>query len=315
MIKHFQSFTYRAPLLVLLTFTLMACDGDDDERVETSISNVNVNANIGVVNGNAATRVNAKRLEFPRLQGVGSYVVTHLDGGEVNYSIEWDIQARAQRWSCYQMYRSNAVNGPGVSRYEPSDGNPQYPFDPELPEDYYFSFDPYRGNGQGFDHGHICPSADRLNTQTANIQTFYLDNMQPQWNSFNVGTWANMETQVRRLVRRNNYSWCDTLYVCRGGTIGTEGATLQSQAYTTLRNGLLVPRYFFCALLMVKNGQYNAIGLLFEHKASDEDALAKYAMSIDELEAKTGIDFFCNLPDSREEAIEAVYNTKLWNFK
>lgn len=298
----------------LIVMALFAC-GSDDSPSNPGDGDANVNANTEVANGNAAARACASRLEFPRLQGDGgSYVVTHMDNGEVNYSIEWDIRQRSQRWSCYELYRSNTVNGPGVSRYNPTDGSPQYPYDPELPDGYYFGSDPYWRNGQGFDHGHICPSADRLNTQTANIQTFYLDNMQPQWNSFNAYTWASMEKQVRNLVRRNNYGWCDTLYVCKGGTIGT-GGELQQQVYTTLSNGLVVPRYFFCALLMVKNGQYNAIGLLFLHEANDDEALAKYAMSIDELEAKTGIDFFCNLPDRREEVIEAACNPALWNFR
>jgi endonuclease G len=35
-------------------------------------------------------------------------------------------------------------------------------------------------------------------------------------------------------------------------------------------------------------------------------------MSIDDLEEKTGLDFFCNLPDNVEEAVEKKYSTSDW---
>ncbi len=44
--------------------------------------------------------------------------------------------------------------------------------------------------------------------------------------------------------------------------------------------------------------------------------LVDYALSIDELEKKTGIDFFPNLNDNLENALEATYSTKKrtdWN--
>ena len=35
-------------------------------------------------------------------------------------------------------------------------------------------------------------------------------------------------------------------------------------------------------------------------------------MSIKDLEAKTGIDFFCNLPDYIEDEVESSYNLTDW---
>ena len=39
-----------------------------------------------------------------------------------------------------------------------------------------------------------------------------------------------------------------------------------------------------------------------------------YAISIDELEERTGIDFFCNLPDDIENVVEANATPKAWGF-
>ena len=43
--------------------------------------------------------------------------------------------------------------------------------------------------------------------------------------------------------------------------------------------------------------------------------LKDYAVSIDELERFTGIDFFCNLPDNTENAVEATLTLSDWNLK
>jgi endonuclease G len=37
-----------------------------------------------------------------------------------------------------------------------------------------------------------------------------------------------------------------------------------------------------------------------------------YAISIDELEQRTGIDFFCNLPDAVEDKVEAELDMGFW---
>ena len=70
------------------------------------------------------------------------------------------------------------------------------------------------------------------------------------------------------------------------------------------------------AILRVKNGVYNAVGFWVKHENNKDNKLAKYAVSIKELEEKTGIDFFCNLPDNIERPVEAVpVNNNLWDLK
>ena len=113
---------------------------------------------------------------------------------------------------------------------------------------------------------------------------------------------------MREIASRNGYSFCDTLYICKGGTIDKS-----EQVLATIGKGLIVPKFFFMALLRVKNGVYNAMGFWIEHKPSNDKRLAKYAVSIKELERKTGIDFFCNLPDDIENVVEeAAVNNTLW---
>ena len=269
-------------------------------------------------------------LEFPALKGGNSIVVVHsgilndtYNKSGVNYSVEWDTSLRAQRWSCYQMYSSvNYHSSYNVSRYRAdNDGSLsaecQYPNDPDLPEAYRMTADPYKYNG--YDHGHICPSADRQYSKEANRQTFFLTNMQPQRNVFNAGVWQQMEQQVRNW---NRGSFRDTLYVCKGGTIDRA-----DQISRTLSNGLIVPKFFFMAFLCKNKSGYKAMAFWIEHKDKDTDypkdnqgnyQLSPYVTNIRELETLTGIDFFCNLDDETEERVETlgVENIKsAWGLK
>ncbi|MBO6287887.1 MAG: DNA/RNA non-specific endonuclease, partial [Prevotella sp.] len=200
-----------------------------------------------------------------------------------------------------------------TSRYY---GDPQYPMDPDLPTSYYLDNDYYWGSG--FDHGHICPSADRLYSAEANYQTFFLTNMQPQYKNFNGsgnsgGVWLTMENKVRQWTPKNT---SDTLYIVKGGTIdrvylegGAEDGVLQR-----IDGKLIVPKYFFVALLYKNSTGYRGLALWFPHnnEVHGYDALTDYALSIDELEARTGIDFFCNLPDDIEGQVERALPLSAW---
>lgn len=293
-------------LFVLLVLT--ACGSDDnDGGGGGNDDGVNTNKNI-VTEDDAVTR-----LEFPHLKGGSSIVLVYrtsdnnaFDKDRVNYCVEWDCEKKSQRWSCYQLHAGNTGEYSRVTN--------DYPNDPNLNTDYYWTTD-YIYNS-GFQHGHICPSADRVYSYQANYQTFYMTNMQPQYRRFNAyssngsdkgeGLWLRMENKVRSWTPRNT---TDTLYICKGGTIDRE-----DQIITRLQGRLIVPRYFFMAVLRKNQSGYAAIAFYAEQKDQwgTDDNLGDYAMSIDELEEKTGIDFFCNLPDKTENSVESKKVLRIW---
>lgn len=294
-------------LTLLLTGALLLTGCSDDERDSGIPAERNLNRN------DASLEPALQRLEFPKVKGGDSRVIIHTNNDlfGINYSVEWDCTKRSQRWSCYQMTASNRKQN--TSRYY-SDTN-QYPMDPDLPAQYYFDYDPFRGSG--YDHGHICPSADRLYSRDANIQTFYLTNMQPQRHIFNAGIWEVMEQKLRSWMSTGSKAE-DTLYVCKGGTIDAVPGVTDDPILTTLNNGLVVPKYFFMALLRRSKTGYKAMAFWVEHLNEDHsnDPLTDYVINIRELERRTGIDFFCNLPDDIEDDVETttVENIKwLWN--
>lgn len=293
-------------LLAAAIFMVAACDSDDDD-IQGGGNNqkvLNANKNYDGMQPEVA------RLEFPRLKGGKSIVIVHKtdDAYGLNFCTEWDYEKMSQRWSCYQMYKGYTGN---AGRYE---GNPQYPFDEDLQAieaktglTMYWDQDYFRSSG--YDHGHICPSADRQYSTAANKQTFYLTNMQPQYPQFNQKLWAKMEDRMRKWIA--NSPATDTMYVCKGGTIDDEANIIER-----VKDKLIVPKYFYMAILYKNAEGYKAIAFWAENINVDHsgDDLRDYVMSIDRLEEMTGIDFFCNLPDDIENKVEANTYTQSWTW-
>ena len=174
--------------------------------------------------------------------------------------------------------------------------------------------DPYKSSG--YDHGHICPSADRQGSFNANYQTFFLTNMQPQYNSFNAGVWSVMEAKVREWAKS---STCDTLYVAKGGTIDKaeniyEWICNGSHQKTKVNaNHIPVPKYYFMAVMSRKGNDLKAIGFWVEYNATNK-TLSTYVKTIDQLEELTGINFFKNVPEAQQTEVESSFGVLSdWN--
>ena len=123
-----------------------------------------------------------------------------------------------------------------------------------------------------------------------------------------------------------NNNFRDTLYICKGATIAdvtlngttTTGTISKSEVYNlfgvNITGTLTIPRYWYMAVLRLKNGQYEAMAYWTEqiNSSCSSTTLQSCMITIDELEQRTGIDFFCNLPDDIEEEVESSLNTSIW---
>ena len=291
-------------ILAAVAPALSSCSGDDNNDSTKTTANENANS--------TTLYPEYGRMEMPRIKDGSRIIIHKTDQFGINYIVEWDDGLRAQRWTCYRLDPDNSVKNGSRSGWW--HGKDPFAEDELIPADYRTTLADYSQTTPHYDRGHICPSADRLNSKEANQQTYLLGNIQPQLNGFNTGVWLYMENKIHGnsyegITAWNRPAFRDTLYICKGGTIDNNN-------YTRSNTGLVIPKYFFAAILRIKNGQYNALGLWFEHKNDHSTSLKAYACSIDELEKKTGIDFFCNLPDDRERVIEAAEpNDALWGLE
>lgn len=293
----------------------------EDPQGNDTPSNSNLtgdNSNRNIITPNDERLKYAWRIEYPKLKAGGNNLVCwHKadDMDELTYSLEWDCDKLAQRWSCFQF--NGKTPNMKVGR-----GNNPFAVDPKIPEAYQVGKNDYPGTP--VDRGHICASEDRQTTLEEAKQTFYMSNMQPQHGSFNRGFWKKLEVQVQEWGY--NREFCDTLYVVKGGIIDDPSDIL---CYTDegiiapkkTQKRLIVPKHFFMALLAVKDGKYKAVGFWLrqfiekeEHENEYKDkTVFDYAMSIKELQEKAKLDFFCNLKDALEEKVEAEYKPEDWN--
>lgn len=264
-------------------------------------------------------------LSIPHLDAANQYVehtVNYNDNEILNYALEWVEDKRHAAWVAFSFDAETSQKN--VNRSDDDAWMPD-PFVPTSPEESDHKND-------GFDRGHLCASEDRVYNRTANEQTFYYTNISPQMNSFNGGYWITFEKLLQSWARSGNY---EHIYVAKGGTMnnlltdftGTQeaadGRLPQTDANGLTRHGLACPAYYFMAILAQEGNNYQAIGFLVEHKddygysnnhQAPVDVTQAHALSIDELEEETGLDFFCNLPDNVETEVEASYQGNEWQW-
>lgn len=306
-------------ILALITVPVffVSCEKEDDNRPVSSSGNKNAN-----IIGRDET---VARLEIPHLNSKYDYICHKLSNGMVNYTLEYDKSLYHARWVAY-TYDSKSAQKNWSTRTDAWAGEPFY----DNQKDYQVAGDQ---NFPGYNRGHLVGSAERYFSREANEQTFYMSNMSPMNGNFNSIYWGEIEDKARdnwgrNIINQKSGFYDGTLYIVKGGSLQP---TLSNpdpiKAHCRVRNSLgwsvemAVPRYYFMACLFISStGSAKAIGFWLEHKdynnVSDSFLTTlrrTSACSIDELEQKTGIDFFCNLNDKAEEEIEKSYNISQWS--
>lgn len=237
-------------------------------------------------------------LELPAMDNPALEYYTHnfkLNGQSYrNYSFGWSQKDRVAFWVAYPLCKFYTNGDSGRT----NDWN----LDPLLGEDSAAPFGGYAGD---YARGHQLPSADRQCCYEANSQTFYGTNIVPQLNAHNEKIWADLENKVRGYANAS-----DTTYVVTGVMVSASGK-IEKDSHG---NDVTVPDAFFKAVLKYSKsstlGTWNAAAFYLEHRAYTGSIGKEHSMSVDELEAMTGIDFFVNLPakigESQAAKIEAA---------
>ena len=152
----------------------------------------------------------------------------------------------------------------------------------------------------GYDRGHLCPAADmKLNSVSMN-ETFYMSNMSPQAPSFNRGIWSKLEDKVRDWALQKN-----GVYVVTG--------PLLNKTFGLVARSITVPCAFYKIIFKQTKEGAEAIAFMLPNAGSTLP-LKNFVISIDELEALTGLDFFAALPDEEEEKFESRVLTNNWQW-
>ena len=217
-----------------------------------------------------------------------------------SHSFWYDLNNRVALWVAYPLVKGHTT---GTKRSD------KWDFDPLVPHRY--QGDASRSYS-GYDRGHQLPSADRLCNAEANDQTFFYTNITPQNKNLNQGIWETLESLVRSRV-----SDCDTIFVVTGCVLSTDENPTIVYVEDAQGKNVAVPQAYYKVLLRYKageaNGGYSAIGFWLENRSYGSEVIkSSYALSVDEIEQRVGIDFFVNLDNNIEKEVEAKYDASLW---
>lgn len=223
------------------------------------------------------------RIDLPKISE-GDQIVSHKA-----YTLCYDEEHEQARWVAYMLTRERASGQIGrADNFRPDEmvktGSAQL-------ADYKRS---------GYSRGHLCPAQDMKWDSTAMSETFLLSNMSPQLQTFNDGIWKKIENRV--------HSWAlqyDTLYI-------VTGPVLKNGLQTIGESRVSVPEAFYKVVYDPARGKM--VGWIVPHENLKTTA-PKLAVTVDEVEAATGIDFFPALPDEIENAMEGSYSRDDWNWK
>jgi endonuclease G, mitochondrial len=145
----------------------------------------------------------------------------------------------------------------------------------------------------GYDRGHLVNAQDMKFDSISESESFYLTNMAPQVPSFNRGIWLQLESQTREWV-----SVREKLYIIAGGIL--------RDSIKYIGDSLPVPSHFY--KIIYDCNKNTAVAFIIKN-LNGKQSFKNYAVSIDQIERETDIDFLHSLEDSVENRIEASIDT------
>jgi len=209
----------------------------------------------------------------------------------MNYTTSYNKKWKMPNWVAWKIDKSELKNNESRTN--------EFLPDPDLKESEAVTTNDYRGSG--YDRGHMCPAGDNRYHWKAMQESFYMTNMCPQDHKLNSGDWNDLEEMCRFWAEKE-----DGLYVVCGPIVNSKLPKTIGR-----RQKVVVPDAFFKVILSTAGKQPRAVGFVFQN-TNTRQHLGKYAMSVDEVEAMTGIDFFPALPNDVEVMVEKQINLRSW---
>lgn len=230
------------------------------------------------------------------LPGDERYALAQVTNGQaeqliehVGYTVSYNPQWRIPNWAAYLLTAEEVQgNEERSNNFRP---DPLVKSNPVVTQDYSKS---------GYDRGHMAPAADMKWSEQAMRESFYMTNICPQHHSNNAGDWKDLEEFVRDLAVQY-----DSIYVVCGPLVDDVHRTIGKE------RKIVVPGAFYKALMRRTSHGWTAIAFRMPN-APGNQPLMTYMLPVDSIEQEAGLDLFCALPDSIQQAIEADFSLYDW---
>ena len=205
---------------------------------------------------------------------------------------------RETKFADWVAYRIDAQTVSGVSKTKRD-----WKADPNLAEAETLEPEDYKGAHAAIhtDRGHQAPLASFKGTDHWH-QTNFLSNITPQRSALNQGPWKEIEDHVRELALKQ------PVYVLTGPLYERDMETLPGADEPHK-----VPSGYWkiIAIQSFKEQPIEVVAYIFDQDTPRGNAPSTHIVTVDEIESRSSLDFFWQLPDDIEEVIEGVTNTHL----
>ena len=162
------------------------------------------------------------------------------------------------------------------------------------------SHDDYRGTG--YDRGHMAPNfaiATRYGID-GQWETFVMSNVIPQTPHVNRYMWKDLEMQVARRYGR----YFEEVWVITGPVF--------TEPVKRFGSGVAIPSGYYKILLDEDGDEVRVLAFKIEGRCPPYTRLKSRLVSVDEIEALTGLDFFPDLPKDAQTELESRPAGRLW---
>ena len=224
----------------------------------------------------------------PESSEKGNQIVRHT-----YYTLCYSNVYEQALWVAYKL-SSQDLEGIARRTHEQFHADPAVKLGSAVPQDY---------TGSGFDRGHLCPAGDMTRTDEAMTETFYMSNMSPQRPACTRGIWKDLEEQVRLFAKRDG-----NIYICTGPLINKSNYKVIGANH---ENQVAIPDAYYKVVLDLREPEIKEIAFIVPNQGSNESA-EHFAVTVDEAERRSGLDFFPQMPDSLENALESKLKTEAW---
>lgn len=207
-----------------------------------------------------------------------------------HYSLSYKEPFEQAEWVVYELKKEHLTND-----------DRKRPYFIEDPWVKSKSADWRNYKGSGYDRGHLCPAGDRRFSEMAYNETFYTSNISPQDREFNAGIWNRLEMKVRFWAKNYNH-----LYVFTGGI-------LEKGLQEIGEEDVDVPAYFYKVIAKKKADNWDVLGFIIPNEEQGRP-LKEFTVPIDQIEKRTGIDFFAKMDEKKQFRIESGVQSQNWKF-
>ncbi|GAB4525974.1 MAG: hypothetical protein Tsb0014_05810 [Pleurocapsa sp.] len=199
------------------------------------------------------------------------------------YALSYNCKTGTANWVSWQLNRSWLGSVDRSNDFRP---------DLDLPDGCY-AVRPNDYRGSGYDRGHLIPSGDRTRTRTNNSATFLMTNIIPQSPANNREVWRELEEYSRNLIYQGK-----ELYIVAGG---------EGKQEKIADGKIAVPKYTWKVILVLD--KFSNVEETIAVWIPNNETIARtdwidYIVSVDEIEKKTGYNFFSLLSKNIQKTIE-----------